>query len=285
MPEAHWLCCVDPWYPKVDGSISTDLDSPHHELSSCISSILLWFSASCHVRCCCGGGGSKLVVATFVEDEPEGRSETGESEVLDGAWVEAELAPRVRESRGLCGFSFPIFLSPSHCLTATSSSSPWIPSATKSAIFAHLSDSMRALDLFLPFSFPFLFSPWSVSILSLAKAFAPGRNRQSGYMARCWAWAATASASHFSRSLGESFFHEWPLSSQHVIRNWLKVEQWVRMYRWFWIVNCVSPQPCPRLFGPWWMRNEREWTRLKDVECKRGLDAFHDSLYVTFVNN
>ena len=212
MPEEHWLCCcVDP-YPN---STSADLESPHHELGSCISSILLWFSASCHVRCCCGV--SKLVVvlevAVFVPDGPAGgRSVCGESD-SDGAWVEAELAPRVRERRGLCDLSFPIFLSPSHSLTATSSSSPRIPSATKSAIFAHLKDSMRALGLFLPFSFPFLFSPWSVSILSLAKAFAPGRNLQSGYMARCWAWAATASASHFSRSLGDSFFHEWPLSS------------------------------------------------------------------------
>ena len=56
------------------------------------------------------------------------------------------------------------------------------------------------------------------------------------------------------------------------------------MYRWFWRVNCVSPRPCRRLFYPWWTRSEIGWTRLKDVGCKRGLDVFHDSLCVTWVN-
>jgi hypothetical protein len=99
--------------------------------------------------------------------------------------------------------------SSSHCLTATSSSSPLSPSATKPAIFAHLVSSMEGMrvvfNLPLPLSFSLPsgggISPSSPSFagkpfarlrtlrrlgveipasLTLSLALAPGRKRQSG---------------------------------------------------------------------------------------------------------
>ena len=145
-----------------------------------------------------------------------------------------DSTPRIDLDREDLGLTF---LSSSHLFTANSRSFPLMPPATKPAMVAHRVSSRASTcfdfplaDLASSFVLPLpretdvsgVSSPSSSGLLvlrarpprfrevdeasfcCLARALAAGRNRQSGYWARCSSCAMTARSSHFFRSSGES---------------------------------------------------------------------------------
>jgi hypothetical protein len=121
-------------------------------------------------------------------------------------------------------------LSLSHACTALVSATPLTPRARSSAICAHRRSCMtpRALHRPPPVAVPLSrvlglrrrraggLSLFLSLVLRFARAstFVPGRKRQSGYRARCSAWACTARFSHSSRSAGGSVFHTIPIGDK-----------------------------------------------------------------------